>query len=205
MLALVGLPTLFPKLVEVRTFAERMFHVVTLDRLNKKDSRDAIIKPVENTPACPIHLSATSVKLIITESDGYPYFIQFFCREAFDIFLQQHARGEKQGIPVEAITKKLDTDFFAGRWARITDRQRELLVVIAMLENPAGEFAVQEIVEKSHLAKAAGTIVKAFTPSHVSQMLAALSEIGLVYKNRHGRYSLAIPLFHRFILRQSSP
>ena len=35
MLVLVGLPTLFPKLVEARTFAERMFRVVFLDRLAK--------------------------------------------------------------------------------------------------------------------------------------------------------------------------
>ena len=32
MLVLTGLPTLFPKLVEARTFAERMFHVMTLRR-----------------------------------------------------------------------------------------------------------------------------------------------------------------------------
>lgn len=47
MLALTGLPTLFPKLVEARTFAERMFHVVFLDRLNSRDSQDAIRKPVK--------------------------------------------------------------------------------------------------------------------------------------------------------------
>src|SRR5579871_2468470 len=34
MLVLTGLPTLFPKLVEARTFAERMFRVMFLDRLN---------------------------------------------------------------------------------------------------------------------------------------------------------------------------
>jgi hypothetical protein len=33
-------------------------------------------------------------------------------------------------------------------------------------------------------------------------MLAALSEAGLVYKNRHGKYSFAVPLFGRFIQRQ---
>ena len=38
--------------------------------------------------------------------------------------------------------------------------------------------------------------------SHVSQMLAALSEAGLVYKNRHGKYSFAVPLLGRFIRRQ---
>lgn len=35
LLLLTGLPTLFPKLVEVGTFAERMFHVVTLQRIGR--------------------------------------------------------------------------------------------------------------------------------------------------------------------------
>jgi len=36
MLVLVGLPTLFPKLVDARTFAERMFAVITLTKLPLK-------------------------------------------------------------------------------------------------------------------------------------------------------------------------
>lgn len=53
MLVLVGLPTLFPKLVEARTFAERMFHVVFLDRLTGSDSRFAILKPIQDAK-CPV-------------------------------------------------------------------------------------------------------------------------------------------------------
>jgi len=45
---------------------------------------------------------------------------------------------------------------------------------------------------------------KPFTSSHVSQMLSTLAEVGLVYKNRHGKYSLAIPLLGQFIQRQTS-
>jgi hypothetical protein len=37
MLILTGLPTLFPKLNEARTYTERMFHVLLLDRLNAED------------------------------------------------------------------------------------------------------------------------------------------------------------------------
>ena len=48
MLVLVGLPTLFPKLVEARTFAERMFEVVMLNRLNESETGDAIVKPIKD-------------------------------------------------------------------------------------------------------------------------------------------------------------
>jgi len=36
-------------------------------------------------------------------------------------------------------------------------------------------------------------------------MLALLSEAGLIYKNRHGKYSFAVPLLGDFIRRQSEP
>jgi len=196
MLVLVGLPTLFPKLVEARTFAERMFHVVFLDRLSDADSREAILRPIRDSK-CPLKLSDRSLQEIIDLAGGYPYFIQFICRDVYDAFLQQIETDQAPTIPIEEITRKLDTDFFAGRWARATDRQRELLQVIAGVENASDEFSVQGIAEKSR-----SLLKKPFSASHISQMLAALCSAGLVYRNRHGRYSFAVPLLDRFILRQ---
>ncbi len=198
MLVLTGLPTLFPKLVEARTFAERMFHVIMLDRLAPPDSRDAVIKPIAHAD-CPVKFNEESIELVCVQSGGYPYFIQFICREVYDVFIQSiKATGAATPVPMDAITQKLDTDFFAGRWARATDRQRQLLWCIAHLANSSGEFTVQEIVEKSN-----DELDKGFSNSHASQMLVALGKSGLIYKNRWGKYSLAVPLFDRFILRQT--
>ena len=197
MLVLVGLPTLFPRLVEARTYAERMFHVEFLSRLSEVESRAAILHPIAKA-GCPVTMGEDLIKAIIETSGGYPYFIQFICREVFDAALQKMGDGKPPVILVEEITRKLDSDFFAGRWARATDRQRELLQVIARLKNADDEFTVQEIVEKS-----AEVLEKSFGSSHTNQMLATLSNAGLVYKNRHGKYSFAVPLLGRFILRQA--
>jgi len=203
MLALAGLPTLFPKLVEARTFAERMFHVVFLDQLERGPSREAIVKPIE-VADCPLRLNDSSVDNIIDISGGYPYFIQFICREVYDIFIQQQDRRERTGVPVDDILRKLDSDFFSGRWARASDRQRDLLTVVAHLPNSGSEFSIQEVVEKSkEMAEQKKLVGKAFSPSHVNQMFVKLAEAGLLYKNRHGKYSFAIPLFGQFILRQT--
>ena len=199
MLVLTGLPTLFPKLVEARTFSERMFRVLFLDRLNYEDSRDAILKPI-SAANCPVSFNDESVETICETSDGYPYFIQFMCREVYDVFIQQVAEGDVTGVPVEGILRKLDTDFFAGRWAKATDRQRQLLIVIVMLQKTEDEFTVQEIVE--HSAK---VLPKPFSSSHANQLLQSLIGNGLVYKNRHGKYSFAVPLLDRFIQRQLEP
>ena len=170
-----------------------MFRVVFLDSLTESESRDAILKPIEGSQS-PVKLDEQTINLIIEVSGGYPYFIQFICREFYDAFVQGQT-----SVPVAEITRKLDTDFFAGRWARATDRQRELMIVIAELDTSGAEFTVQEIAEKSKQL-----LKKPFSSSHISQMLVALASSGLIYKNRHGRYSFAVPLLNQFIRRQIS-
>lgn len=199
LLVLTGLPTLFPKLVEARTYAERMFGVTFLRNLNDRAAREAITVPIEEQ-GCPVRLSSGSIDTIVRSSGGYPYFIQFICKEVYDAFSQQHGSGTVTAISLDEIERKLDSDFFAGRWARATDRQRDLLSVIASLDNCDGEFTAQEIVTAS---RAGG--LKPFGSSHVTQMLAGLGAAGLVYKNRHGRYSFAVPLMGAFIRRQLRP
>ncbi len=196
MLVLTGLPTLFPKLVDARTFAERMFRVIFLSQLDDDECREAILKPIEQED-CPIRFDEKSIKLITQESGGYPYFVQFICREVFDVWIQQLDENKEPSVPMSAITRKLDTDFFSGRWSRATDRQRELLQVIAALDNCHDEFAVQEVVEKSK-----EMLEKSFSSSHVNQMLLSLANAGLIYKNRYAKYSFAVPLLGGFIRRQ---
>jgi hypothetical protein len=199
LLVLTGLPTLFPKLVDARTFAERMFHVTTLGKLDEAECRDAIVKPVHDQQ-CPVKFTGVAVREITKHSGGYPYFIQYLCRAMFDSYLQQRSRGAiNPAVTVEQTVRLLDSDFFAGRWNRVTDRQRDPLSVVSRLPTCDDEFTVQEVVAKSR-----ELLAKPFSPSHVNQMFAALGENGLVYKNRHGRYSFAVPLLGGFIRRQEN-
>lgn len=193
MLALAGLPTLQTKLVDARTFAERMFHVIFLSQLDEESTKEAIVTPIEDVKS-ELGFTPESVDVIASVSGGYPYFIQFICKEAFDCFLRQTT-----SVPIREITRKLDNDFFAGRWGKATDRQRELLTLIANLERSNDEFTVQEIRDKSREDSR-----KPFSASHINQMLSALGKAGLVYKNRHGKYSLAVPMLADFIKRQTA-
>jgi hypothetical protein len=195
LLVLVGLPTLFPKLVESRTYTERMFRVLFLKQLSEPESKEAIKTPIQATN-CPVDFGNNAVTLIYQYSGGYPYFIQFICREAYDAYLQQVADGKHPSVPITGIIRKLDTDFFAGRWAKVTDRQQHLLYVIANLDTIDNEFTVQEI-----LSKAEELLEKPFGRSHISQMLTSLIVAGLVYRDRHGKYLFAVPLMADFIKR----
>ena len=202
MLALAGLPTLFPKLVEARPYAERMFHAIFLNPLTESETAEAIKRPLDAVPRCPFKVGPGSIKYIWTITRGYPYFVQYICRESFDVLLQAIRGGRPmRSIPIREILRKLDSDFFAGRWARATDRQRTLLEIVAQLPDANNEFSVLEIIE-SQSNKA---LAKPFSGSHVNQMFGMLAEAGIIYKSRHGRYSFAVPLFGDFIRRQLEP
>jgi len=196
MLVLTGLPTLFPKLNEARTYTERMFHVMHLQRLSESDAREAITKPIEITGS-PLTFAANTISDIIKMSAGYPYFIQFICKEVFDAWIGKITVGEAPSVPMASILKKLDQDFFSPRWARGTDRQQDFMKVIATLPNADEEFSVQDIVVASR-----DLLTKSFNPSHATQILQALAEKGLIYRNRRGGYCFAVPLLSQFIKRQ---
>lgn len=166
-----------------------------LGRLGDQASREAIERPLE-AAECPVRFTEPSIRTIMRQAAGYPYFIQFICREVFDVFIQQLNNDEDPGVPVESIQRKLDTDFFSGRWARTTDRRQQLLWVIANLDDPEGEFTISEIVERANVV-----LEKGFSRSHISQMLSTLTNHGLIYKHRFGEYSFAVPLMAQFIRR----
>lgn len=197
MLVLVGLPTLQTKLVSSRTYSERMFRVLVLKKLTNPQSEEAVTKPIEQSN-CPVHFTEGAVRSIVGVSGGYPYFIQYICRETFDYYL--HALdlgGVPPEIPLATIIAKLDSDFFAARWLKVSDRQRVLLKVISSLPNCDDEFTISEVVEKTKVV-----LANPMSSSHVAQMLETLTNHGLVYKNRHGKYLLAVPLMANYVRRQ---
>ena len=196
LLVLTGLPTLFSRLNEARTFTERMFDVLKLDKLSNADTREAILKPIEITQSS-LSFAPKTVDSIAAMSGGYPYFIQYFCKETFDAWIAQMENGEIPSVGGKEIIAKLDQDFFSARWDRATDRQQEFMKVIATLDSAELEFTTQEIATKSQTM-----LHKGFSPSHATQILSALLEKGLVYRNKHGKYSFAVPLMHEFISRQ---
>ena len=197
MLVLTGLPNLFLKLVNSRTYAERMFRVMPLGNLSPDDGYKAITEPLKKEPKRIQTIFNSNKEIIYEVTKGYPYFIQFWCRELYDYFTETRLLTATEARQIiDSISHKLDMDFFEGRWIRLTDRQRDLLNIIAHLKNSGGEFTIQEIVEQSKTSE------HEFSASHVNQILSALFDKGMVFKNRHGKYVLAVPLLDQYIRRR---
>lgn len=194
-LVLTGLPTLHTKLNEARTYTERMFEVLVLDSLDKPACKDAIVKPIEIQQSA-LNFSEHTIGQITNLSGGYPYFIQYICKEVFDAWIGRLEDGEEASVPEHEIVQKLDLDFFSPRWDRASDRQRDFMRVVASLESPSEEFTGKEITDLS-----SSILEKGFTQPSTSQMLRTLMNNGFVYRNRHGKYLFAVPMMANFIRR----
>ncbi|MEO1543248.1 MAG: ATP-binding protein [Pseudomonadota bacterium] len=193
MLVLCGLPQVFEALTATRTYTERMFHVMRLERLSRDDTLSAIAYPLAALSP-PLYPSKELVYKAAELAGGYPYLIQFFGKELVDQMLRQGGILEPDQFPAPDVMNRLDAGLFSARWNRTTDKQRELLVVAANREGDwAGDFSAQELSQQSN---------GAFTGPQVSQHLVALCEKGMLYRTRHGRYAFTVPMSEQMIINR---
>jgi hypothetical protein len=141
------------------------------------------------------------VNTIVEMSGGYPYFIQFVCKEVFDAWMNRIKSDQPVSVPEEEILRKLDQRFFSARWDNATDRQREFMTVVAFLQPSGGEFTVADVVGSSQAMLPSNP----FNTNNAQMMLKTLIENDFIFRNRRGKYSFAVPLLDRFIRRQALP
>jgi len=193
MLVLCGLPQVHDALTDARTYTERMFNVITLERLSRSDTHEAFITPLHHLMP-PLGISKELIDKAVDLTRGYPYLIQFFGKELIDELLLNGGILSANKFPSPAVLDRLDSGLFAARWNKTTDKQREVLNIIACRPaNSPVDFSSQEISEQS---------LGELTNAQANQMLLALTERGLLYRTRHGRYAFTVPMSEMMILRR---
>lgn len=189
LLVLSGLPGVRDSLTATRTYTERMFRVLELDRLTRTETATAIVEPVVHLSP-PLHPSKGTLAKAIELSGGYPYLIQFFGKELVDGLLVNGGVLSEDNFPDPDVIERLDAGLFGARWSKTTEKQREFLRIVAMRPNhDLNDFSASEIAHVSD-----------FTNGQASQMLHALTDKGLVYRSRHGRYAFTVPMSEKMIL-----
>jgi hypothetical protein len=195
LLILSGLPHVFDALTATRTYTERMFRVMTLDRLSRDDTWAALTTPLANLMP-PLHASEKLLHKVCELTGGYPYLIQFFGSELVEQLLENGGTLAAEQFPASSTLDRLDAGLFAARWNRTTDRQREFLGLIAGRPNArSADFSATDILDQPNAAAEFGAAT-------ANQMLLALSDRGLIYRTRHGRYAFTVPMSEVMILRR---
>ncbi len=189
---LAGLPTLMAKSIEAKPHVERLFpNVVTLGALDDKSTRQAIVEPLKQSQV-PKRFAPDLLDLLVHETAGYPYFIQYFADVAFSTFDHSPvARKDFEEILPE-VHARLDESFFAGRLQTLTSKERAVILATAKIPAP---FTPTQVVEA---VRSFGADV---TMGAIQQYLLVFQNKNVIFKVRRGAYDYALPLFGGFLKR----
>ncbi len=180
-----GLPNLPGLLAEAKSYSERLFNYVRIDRLQRADAIVALTAPASEEQ---VEWEPAAIDVVVDAADGYPYFIQQFGQTSWNaaaespISVSDAADGIRRGL------EQLDHGFFRARWERATPGEREYLATMA--EDGAGPSSTGEVAQR--LGR---------KPAALGPVRAKLISKGLVYAPEHGHIAFTVPGMAEFIAR----
>ena len=180
-----GLPQLLGQMGDAKSYAERLFEFVPLGPLDDAAARDAIRLPIQRESAA---IEDDALELIITETQGYPYFLQEWGKHAWRGAAKSPINRADVVEAHELAIAELDASFFRVRFDRLTPKEKRYLRAMATLgpgPHRSGEIA----------AKLNGTVT-GYASTRNSLILK-----GMLYSPSHGDTAFTVPLFDAFMRR----
>ncbi|MCK2236413.1 MULTISPECIES: ATP-binding protein [unclassified Crossiella] len=182
-----GLPHLPAVLSASKSYSERLFRYVKIDRLDRAEHDRAVTAPIEREEA---GIAPAALAALFEASGGYPYFVQAYAKAAWDAAPGDPITAEDVAVAEPEAAGELAVGFFGSRYERATPAEREYLHGMAVLsegrDEPVGTAHLAE-----HLAR---------KPSSLSPARDSLIKKGLVYSAERGRIAFTVPHFGRFLL-----
>lgn len=185
MLVGAGLPQLVGKAGKAKSYAERLFDYPVVGPLSRTDAALAITKPAEDLK---VDFEPAAVERIIDVTQGYPYFLQEWSKQAWDVADASPITPQDVQTAEPLTVAALDEGFFKVRFDRCTPSERRYLH--AMAELGAGPHRSGDIAVK--LGKSVNTL---------APVRNNLINKGMVWSPRHGETAFTVPLFDQFMRR----
>ena len=188
LLVAAGLPALRAQVAEAKTYAERLFEFREIGPLDEEASGDALAKPIR---ACDADITSDALKMVIDETQGYPYFLQEWGKHAWDLAESSPIDAGDVASASDEVAASLDAGFFRARFDRLTAAEKRYLR--AMAELGPGPHRSGEI------ARALDRKVTSLGPAR-AQLIAK----GMIWSAARGDTAFTVPSFDRF-MRRSMP
>jgi hypothetical protein len=182
-----GLPHLPAALSASKSYSERLFRYVRIDRLDRDEMNRAVLTPVAREMA---GIAPDALDALFEASGGYPYFIQAYGKAAWDAAPADPITAEDVAVAAPEAEAELAVGFFGSRYERATPAEREYLRAMAELTEGRDEGAGSSDV----------AIFLGRKPSSLSPARDSLIKKGLVYSAERGRIAFTVPHFGRFLL-----
>lgn len=180
-----GLPQVAALSGDAKSYAERLFHYPAVGPLLSDDARTAIRQPIEDEGE---RISDDALKEILQKTQGYPYFLQEWGYQCWNIAQGQQIEVADAAHAAGEATRRLDDGFFKVRFDRLTPKEREY--VIAMAQLGSGPY------RSSDIATALGETHQSLGPRR-SQIISK----GMIYSPSHGDIAFTVPMFNEYLIR----
>lgn len=180
-----GLPQLIGRMGRAKSYAERLFEFIPIDRLDEKAARTALSVPAEKER---VAYAQEAIAEILRHTMGYPYFLQEWGRHAWNVAdASPISRADARRATTLALAE-LDAGFFRVRFDRLTPTEKRYLR--AMAELGPGPHRSGDIAER--LGK---------NVTSVAPVRNELITKGMIYSPAHGDTAFTVPLFDGFMKR----
>lgn len=180
-----GLPQILALVGKSKSYAERLFTYPSIGPLEREDALAALQRPVEAEGAS---FEAAALELILKQTEGYPYFIQEWGKEAWNSSHGPVITANEITRANESILQTLDKNFFRVRFDRLTPNEKRYLRGLAALG--------QGPQRSGNVAEQLGVTTKSLGPIRDS-----LIKKGMIYSPTHGDAAFSVPLFGEFMIR----
>lgn len=184
-----GLPHLPAVLSAQKSYSERLFTYLRIDRLTAEDAALALTVPAEKEGAA---FEADALIALFEHSGGYPYFVQAYGKAAWDHAPAAPITAEDVRVAAPAAEAELGVGFFGSRYERATPAEREYMRAMADLTGPA------ESVSTAEVARVLGR-----KPSSLSPARDSLIKKGLIFAEERGVVAFTVPHFDRYLRRRA--
>lgn len=180
-----GLPQLLGRAGRAKSYAERLFDYPEVGPLSKADAATAITKPAA---ALGVEFEPRAVEMIVSNTQGYPYFIQEWSKHAWDIAEQSPIKHDDVVRATEIAVAALDESFFKVRFDRCTPLEKRYLRAMAYLgAGPHRSGDIADVLKRK---------VNTLAPTRNQLILK-----GMIWSPNHGDTAFTVPLFDGFMLR----
>jgi hypothetical protein len=182
-----GLPHLPVALAASKSYAERLFRYVVVDRLPREMCDRALLVPA-GTEDVDYDPDALDELYVLT--DGYPYFVQAYAHVTWDCALASPIGVADVREAAPEAEAELAVGFFGARYDRATPAERDYMGAMADLAQHHDDGAVTT----AEIAQALGR-----KPQSLSPARDGLIKKGLVYSSERGTVAFTVPHFGRFL------
>jgi hypothetical protein len=181
-----GLPHLPAVLSASKSYSERLFRYVRIDRLDRAAADQALVAPAAEEG---VRYAPEALDALYLATDGYPYFVQAYGKVTWDHAPRDPVTAGDVDVAAPEAQAELAVGFFGSRYERATPAERDYLRAMAVVSE-FGNGSVPTADVAAHLGR---------KPSSLSPARDSLMKKGLIYSAERGTVEFTVPHFGSYL------